>query len=371
MSRVEIAIIGAGITGLICAQVLQQAGYQVVVLEKSRGVGGRMATRRVHGTIADHGTCYLSPQGEEFHRWIQDLVSVGIVQVWTDAIYTLDAQGQLHPPVESDRTPRYVAPAGMTAIAKVLATGLEIRFSQRVTDLALQPNRRWQLTLEDSLSESATRAVLEAEAVIVTTPAPQAIPLLQPLVGQAVSEASFNLLKSVQFLPCISVMAGYSAEREADWMNQYPDVTAIASSQHPDLAWIGLDSSKRPSSAYPLLVVQSTAAFALQVLEATDLEPSGYALLQQAASLAPWIASPEWVQVHRWRYAFASHSLQKPYWVAGTPAPLVCCGDWCSGRRVENAFVAGLETAHYLNGQLHNRELNPLQVQKPDFSDGN
>lgn len=362
MSQIEIAIIGAGITGLVCAQVLQQAGYQVVVLEKSRGVGGRMATRRVQGTIADHGTCYLSPQGEPFHHFLQDLVAAGIVQVWTDAIYTLDAQGQVHAPAENDRAPRYVAPAGMTAIAKFLAAGLKIRFNQRVTDLALQANQRWQLTLDDSASASSIESPLNAKAVILTAPAPQAALLLQPLVGQEISEASFNSLKSIQFLPCISVMAGYAPEREADWVNQYADVKAIASSDHPDLAWIGLDSSKRPSSAYPLLVVQSTAAFALQVLEVKDLVPAGYTLLQQAASLAPWIASPEWVQVHRWRYAFASHSLQQPCWVAGTPAPLVCSGDWCSGRRVENAFAAGLATAHYLNSQLDKRELNPVPV---------
>lgn len=356
MPQVEIAIIGAGITGLICARILQQAGYQVIVLEKSRGVGGRMATRRVQGTIADHGTCYLSPKGEPFHQFIQDLVAAGIVEIWTDAIYTLDADGQLHAPAENDRAPRYVAPAGMTAIAKFLAPGLEIRLNQRVIDLTLKPNQRWQLTLEDASSESTAVSTLDAEAVIVTAPAPQAALLLQPLIGKEVSEASFNALKSVQFLPCISVMAGYLAEREADWVKQYPDVKAIVSSQHPDLAWIGLDSSKRPSS-YPLLVVQSTAAFASQVLEEPELTPVGYRLLQQAASLAPWITSPNWLQVHRWRYAFVNHPLPQSYWVAGTPAPLVCSGDWCGGKRVENAFQAGLEAAHYLNRQLQNREL--------------
>jgi predicted NAD/FAD-dependent oxidoreductase len=355
--QVEIAIIGAGITGLTCARILQQAGYQVVVLEKSRGVGGRMATRRLQGTIADHGTCYLSPKGEAFRHFIQDLVTAGIVEVWTDAIYTLDANGQLHAPAASDRAPRYVAPAGMTAIAKFLAAGLEIRFNQRVINLASKSNQHWQLTLENTSSEATAESILEAQAVIVTTPAPQAVTLLQPLVDQEISEASLNALNAVEFLPCISVMAGYPAEREADWLNQYPDVKAIASSQHPDLAWVGLDSSKRPSASHLLLVIQSTAAFARQVLEETDLMSIGHRLLQQTASLAPWIPSPDWLQVHRWRYAFTNQPLQQPYWIAGTPAPLVCSGDWCSGRRVENAFQAGWETAYYLNSHLQNYAL--------------
>lgn len=360
MSQVEIAIIGAGITGLTCAWMLQQAGYQVVVLEKSRGVGGRMATRRIQGAIVDHGTCCLSSQGELFRHLLQDLASEGIVEVWTDAVYTLDANGQLHPPAASDRAPRYVAPAGMTAIAKFLAAGLEVRVNQRVIDLTLQPNQCWQVTVEDTTSEAATRSTLSAQAVIVTAPAPQAVLLLQPLVNQAISETSFNLLQAVQFSPCISVMAGYPAAREADWNNQHPGVKAIASSQHPDLAWVILDSSKRSSSSHPVLVVQSTAAFAVQVLESTDLLPVGHTLLQQAAALAPWIAAPDWLQVHRWRYALVSQPLHQPYWVADTPAPLVCSGDWCSGRRVENAFQAGVETAQYLNSQLHNRQLKKL-----------
>ena len=55
----DVAIIGAGVAGLTCAQQLHQAGYKVVVLEKSRGVGGRMATRRIEETYVDHGVRYL------------------------------------------------------------------------------------------------------------------------------------------------------------------------------------------------------------------------------------------------------------------------------------------------------------------------
>lgn len=51
-SSAHIAIVGAGIAVLACARVLADAGHRVTVYEKSRGVGGRMSTRRelvVHG----------------------------------------------------------------------------------------------------------------------------------------------------------------------------------------------------------------------------------------------------------------------------------------------------------------------------------
>ncbi|HIP78813.1 MAG TPA: FAD-binding protein, partial [Kiloniellaceae bacterium] len=42
----RIAVIGAGLAGLLCARRLQDAGLHPVVFEKSRGLGGRLATRR-------------------------------------------------------------------------------------------------------------------------------------------------------------------------------------------------------------------------------------------------------------------------------------------------------------------------------------
>lgn len=61
--------------GLVCVQQLSQAGYSVLVVDKSRGLGGRLATRRLHGTWADHGACYLKPKGELFGRFVEILRS--------------------------------------------------------------------------------------------------------------------------------------------------------------------------------------------------------------------------------------------------------------------------------------------------------
>ncbi|MDP3490273.1 MAG: FAD-dependent oxidoreductase, partial [Phenylobacterium sp.] len=43
----KIAIIGAGMAGLSCAEALSDAGHAVQVLDKGRGPGGRMSTRRI------------------------------------------------------------------------------------------------------------------------------------------------------------------------------------------------------------------------------------------------------------------------------------------------------------------------------------
>ena len=51
----RIGIVGAGICGLAAAAELAAAGREVAVFDKSRGIGGRLATRRVDAMSFDHG----------------------------------------------------------------------------------------------------------------------------------------------------------------------------------------------------------------------------------------------------------------------------------------------------------------------------
>ena len=84
----DITIIGAGMAGLICAQQLTQAGYSVSLIDKSRGVGGRVATRRLFDTKADHGTCYHKSKGEVLQALIGLLAQRGDMEVWTDTLHS-------------------------------------------------------------------------------------------------------------------------------------------------------------------------------------------------------------------------------------------------------------------------------------------
>jgi hypothetical protein len=351
-SQFDVAVIGAGMAGLTCAQQLKQAGQRVVVLEKSRGVGGRMATRRLNGTFADHGACYLTPKGDRFQNLIHQLLAAGILNVWTDRVYELGAAGKLMPPPPEDRYPRYVAPNGMTAIAKFLAADLDIRLQQRVQTLELLADRHWRLIAE-VMSNTGDQSSVEilADAVVVTIPAPQAVILLQSLPETVLPPALLKSLEAVKFAPCLSTIAGYPLEFSQDWLARYPDLRAVTFSQHPAIAWLGLDSSKRLPATQPVFVVQSTAAFAENHLEAIDLKTAGHQLLQQAAAqlLLPWLADPVWLQVHRWRYAFAQQPLPDTYLAAPTPIPLLFAGDWCGGMKVESAFLSGLAAAAQLN----------------------
>ncbi|UBF26754.1 FAD-dependent oxidoreductase [Kovacikia minuta CCNUW1] len=353
-SQFDIAVIGAGMAGLTCARQLQETGYRVIVLEKSRGIGGRMATRRLQGTFADHGACYLTPKGDRFRNLIHQLIQAGVLHIWTDTVDEMGADGNLRLPAPDNRYPRYVAPKGMTAIAKFLATDLEIRLNQRVHTLELTENHLWRLVGEmthSALQDHQPFTDVFAKAVVLAVPAPQAGMLLQSLPETVLDSAFIDRLNSISFAPCLSAIAGYAPAQAQDWLTGYPHLRAVTFSLHPAIAWLGLDSSKRTEPSPPVVVVQSTASFATRYLEAIDLQPAGYQLLQQAAAQLPfsWLANPDWLQVHRWRYAFAQHPLSETCLPAPTPIPLVCAGDWCGGMKVEDAFLSGLAAAAHLN----------------------
>ncbi|WRH67736.1 MAG: FAD-dependent oxidoreductase [Planktothrix sp. GU0601_MAG3] len=345
----DVAVIGAGVSGLTCAQQLGKAGYKVIVLDKSRGVGGRMATRRVSGTLADHGVRYLEPQGELLQQLIQQLTTdeplENQLQLWINTPYEFK-QNQLQPQAISQ--PHYIMPSGMNTVGKIMAEGLNIQLNSRVESLTITRENHWQCHIElTDKNNPELSEIVTAKSLVIAIPAPQALMLLES--SNIELESTFlNQIKSVEYDPCITVMAGYAQEHNSD----IPKWKAVTFSDDPILAWVGIDSSKRLNSTQPVFVLQSNSNFAQQYLEETDLNAVGQKLINQAANtLLPWLDTPEWMQIHRWRYAFCRTPLNVSCLTNMTPLPLVCAGDWCGGNQIEGALKSGIDAANWLQVQ--------------------
>ncbi|MBW4664914.1 MAG: FAD-dependent oxidoreductase [Chroococcus sp. CMT-3BRIN-NPC107] len=333
----DVAIVGAGISGLVCAQQLHQAGYRVVVVEKSRGLGGRVTTRRLQDTCADRGLSYIFPAGELTKSFVELLYSQNILTVWTDTVHEFKADSQLKAVKTS---PLYIAPDGMSAIARFLGKNLEIQLNRRVVGLSLS-NNCWHIELEDSDAE------VVAKSVVVAIPAPQALMLVESLA----SSEALDSLRKVEFAACISVIAGYPASLAL------PPWQAVTVIDDDTLAWIGNDSSKRsgmrsPACALalsPVFVFHSSAKFAQNYIDTEDLQPVGQQLLNKVAKLFPEFANPDWLQCDFWRYAFPTISLADNCLNIDTPQPLICCGDWCGGFNLEDAMRSAIVAAAQIN----------------------
>ncbi|MGD1928542.1 MAG: NAD(P)/FAD-dependent oxidoreductase [Leptolyngbyaceae cyanobacterium] len=361
MTLQDVAVVGAGLAGLVCARRLQQAGYAVTVLEKSRGLGGRMATRRIDGSPLDHGARYVQPQSSQFQALTQHWLDQQLLTPWQPHTYRLDLIGQLHPnPLTA---PCYVAPAGMSALGKALATGLTVHRQQRVTAIALESDTTWTITT--TRTDDGTALTHDAKTLVLALPAPQIADLLAPLPEIEEIAEMKRAIAAVTYAPCLTVMAQYTSTSQAPAPLPCPPTEPWMVEGHVETPffWVGLDSSKRQVPGLNV-VLHSSDRFAEPWLDAPNLQPAGEALLAQAGKLiAPWLAHPDRWQIHRWRYARVETPGRDRILISSTPAPLVAGGDWGGDRQLDTALESGWAAAAAIQAHFSD---NPL----PDFPIG-
>ncbi|WP_255524818.1 FAD-dependent oxidoreductase [Nodosilinea sp. FACHB-13] len=344
----DVVVIGAGLSGLTAARQLQQVGHQVIVIDKSRGLGGRLATRRRGFTAIDHGCRYLQPFSDSTLSFVPALLEAGVLQTWEPEAFTLEADGSLTAGLPGTL---YTAPQGMSAVAKALASSLTIHHHWRATALTPLPEG-WRIEGETLSSDRQEQpSSIEAKAVVVAIPAPQAAALIDRAAPQNEGLSKLmHQLQNVEFDAVITAMAGYSSDESASLPSQTSrGGWMVGGNSHPILRWAALDSSKRTDSQEPVAVVHSSTVFAANNIDRSDLEAVGQELLAAAAgSLASWLGSPTWMQVHRWRYGFVRQPLGSPVLHSPAVPTLVGCGDWCSGGNVEGAIASGYRAAELI-----------------------
>jgi hypothetical protein len=339
----DVVVVGAGLSGLTAAQSLTQAGYTVLVLDKSRGLGGRVATRRVGEIPVDHGCRFLQPFTQVDSTLIADGLAAGWLSPWAPLEFDLSNGNRLIP--RSPTGPYYVAPGGMSSLAKALAPELTIQRQCRVVEVKPVATG-WHLQAEPS---PAGPSSFTARSLILAMPAPQISPLLTKAAESSAEICAWLApITQVAFDAVITVMAGYSLSTVPDLDNFSAISTGwmVFGNQHPYLRWAALDSSKRLNPSRPVVVLHSSTEFATTHLESQDLQPVGARLLHQAgAILGLWLTEPAWMQVHRWRYGLVNQPLQTQTLYHVTLPSLVACGDWCRGAGVEDAISSGRAAA--------------------------
>ncbi len=291
----DVIVIGAGVAGLACARGLSEAGRQVLVVERSRGVGGRCATRRFDGQPVDLGPMFLHGDDPAFLAAV-DRVPGGM-EDWPRLVDGVGAPCQ--PEALQAHQRRVVFAAGLSAFPKQLAEGLHVQLSTTVAGVDVGAHTLRVRTVDG--------AVLEANDVVVALPVEQSLQLLAGL-AETVPAAepqhdarqlagACALLRMFVSVPCLTLVAGYDVDTPAlPWDVQYPADSEC-------LQLIAHDSNKRASPAARVLVLQARPRWSRQRLELPG-EAWGAELLAEAATrLGAWAASPRFTQSHRWRLA--------------------------------------------------------------------
>lgn len=316
----RVVVVGAGIAGLVAARELAAAGCAVAVLERGAQPGGRLATVEVGGAIADVGAQFFTVRTPAFSRRVEDWIARHLVDVWCTG-FAVD-----------DGHPRYVAPRGMASLVADLADGLDVRCStmafavRHATDDAGGATR-WVVVADDGVAHLA-------DAVVLTTPVPQAFALL----------ADTELVVDDDF-----VLTDY--DRTVAWvarLDEPPRVPAPGAVQAPaEGVAIVVDNAAKGLGGGPSITLHTDTAWSERHW---DTDPvSLCAALTELAE--PWLDGAHVLADHvrRWRFATPRHPYPDPCWVApgGT---VVLAGDAFAGPRVEGAHNSGLAAAHALLG---------------------
>jgi renalase len=316
----EVAVIGAGVAGLACASELARADVMVTVLERARGLGGRLATRRRGNLAFDHGAQFITARSRPFVRYVTVAQNAGAAAAWTPSILE-DGHRNWDSPIEE----WYVGAPGMSGIVRPLARGLTLETGTFVHEL-LRSDNGWELETDTG------RRLGPFNAVVAAVPAPQALSLLAPH-GRA-----FRHLISVQMAPCWALMAHFedASHIESDVFRWTQGPLALAARQ----------SSKpgRPADRGSW-VIHAAPRWSREHLEADAQEAAQLMLHAFATAVGNHLPAPAWLHAHRWRHAMVEQALGLPCLLDADIAA-GACGDWCIAPRVEAAFESGRAMAH-------------------------
>ncbi|MEC9182050.1 MAG: FAD-dependent oxidoreductase, partial [Actinomycetota bacterium] len=149
MEDVDCVIVGAGISGLITARRLADAGVSTMVFDKGRSVGGRLATRRIGEARLDHGAQFMTARSESFATQLEDWQQRGLADIWCHGFESDDGH------------PRWIGMNGMNSLAKDLAEGIDVRTDHRVFSTTWDRGK-WSVTCDDAQTVTASTLVLTA-----------------------------------------------------------------------------------------------------------------------------------------------------------------------------------------------------------------
>lgn len=296
-------VIGAGISGLMVAQGLQAAGHKVSVVEKSRGLGGRLATRRVGARTFDHGLQFYEPSSEleALHqRW----GSAGVSAPWLELGPSRLWRGE----------------PGMTALAKNLGQGLEVILSERVEKLQSLGGK-----IQAVFSSKQTRDV---DRVILTAPVPQALELLEASNWEFPAE-----LRAVVYDPALIGLYSLEKAPPADFD---PSVNLVRAG---DVVSI-VDVQKKGISAEPGWVVRMSPDFSR-----THFDQSETVVLERIDSalqkIFPEMNFSGERELKKWRYSQPQNPLSLDFARIGPQSKHFLIGDAFSGGNFEGAVRSG------------------------------
>jgi predicted NAD/FAD-dependent oxidoreductase/deoxyribodipyrimidine photolyase len=317
----RVAVVGAGLAGLVAARTLADHGMDVTVVDKSRGVGGRLATRRINDHLwADHGAQYFTARDRRLERYVRSWIEEGLAAPWFGRIVELAPGGRVVS--EKHDVVRYVGTPSMNAIAKHLAKDLQIQRETRISSLVPFGDRGWQLI------DQAGASVGCFDTVIANGPPSQ----VSQWIGRHADWSED--LHCIKMNPCVAMMLHVEGLEtlpfDAAFINQGP------------IAWIARNDSKpgRPKTPGSLWTIHASVEWSADHIDRDDTYLESHLSEAMETMVGRSLEKVIYRAIHRWRYSVPADSSDREFLWDST-ARLGACGDWLCGGRIEGAFLSG------------------------------
>ncbi|MEB3207046.1 MAG: FAD-dependent oxidoreductase [Vampirovibrionales bacterium] len=360
----DVAIVGAGMAGLMAATSLASKGYRVIVLDKGRQVGGRMATRYcLEPSLQwrfDHGAQFMrfrTAQGQQMaSQWVKD----GLIFNWLPQLMQSSASTHAIEPCGNaiafhpDVTSRFASPLGMTCIPKALSQALQHDGSSCLLTShlirAVEPQLHaktsfWRLWPEDNECPDRVIEPIDARVLLLTPPVPQALALLKN--PSQMDPDVYGALQAITYAPCLALLLGFLPEASITLAQGFHG--AIQWLQHPILGWLA-DNQHKGISPLPALTLQASAAFSEAFFDADEATIVQKLLSALNNTLQEHLPPAEVTYLKRWRYSIPVATYPAPYAYSAHPAPVYFAGDAFDSpeggaKRVEGALLSGQAAA--------------------------
>jgi hypothetical protein len=318
LSPSTVVVVGAGIAGVACARVLTRAGLDVVVLDKGRRAGGRMARWTRDGRAIDIGAAYFTVRDPAFAVLAEQWASRGLAHPWTDTFTVAEASGARR---ETSGPVRWSAEGGLRSLVEDLAGGLDVRLGHEVISVGTEPGGRPRVDGQP------------VRAVVLAMPDPQVVDLVS---GDLAADAGLD----DEWHPVITVAAGFD---QRTW------ATADGLFVHDSAVSLLVDDGRRRGDGAPVLVAHCTHEVAAANLDTPDVVVPG--VLAEMARLVPGLGDPAWVEVKRWGSAEPRRPRSSTFYL-GEAAVAICGDGWSQRPRIEAAWRSGRDAGHALAARL-------------------
>ena len=313
----KVAVIGSGMAGLTAAIMLGKSGHQVRVFEKSRGPGGRLASKRVANGAVDVGAQYFTGRNPDFVNFLNDYAGADRFGPWQGTFGFQSAQEGWQPFPEETR---YVGIPRMTAITRGLSEHVELTAQVRIESM-VRSGARWQLLCTQGKEHGLF------DQVVITAPPAQTQDLLAASGLTQLSDKT--QAPGGDILPCWAVAAHFAEAPDAPFDAMRPESDV--------LYWVANNSSKPGrNDSGQWWVLHATPEWTEANVDATPEHVTNQ-LLAAFRELTGFDGALVDSVAHRWLYA-RSASTEQPGFLWDQYQGVGIAGDWLVGGRVEGAW---------------------------------